>query len=328
MKKSNPLSLMFLCFCLFSLKVIASETLDAPDFPSTVTLPGPANMGTNHQVSSNNTISFTVNAQNQAGQPLNFRFTGITQTTGGGGSGGNSGFRLSNGAYSIPVDISINSRCDGNGATIPGWNSLPNDFNRTYRGRSSANSPCGESQIKVSMPNTSTYSLYAGTYEGTFSISMASESGSAVSSPLMRVTYEVPPLVIITGLRDIVLTREANGRYSSGSAFCIFNTQLAASGDTIDVYITARGNGSNGAFTMQNNGFSINYTTFVARAGHEGSLRSFNLQSGVRQELFPIRLDCNDGVNANLTVEVSADDAQKAPAGLYTGILTLEVIPK
>lgn len=151
----------------------------------------------------------------------------------------------------------------------------------------------------------------------------------STSTGTSYIDVDIPQQVQITSMVDVGGTIDAT-QLASGASYggnvCVYSNV----GTTREYTVTATGDGTAGAFTVQDGGTStLAYSVlFNDSIGGGGS----SLTSGTASDPFAAgagttTTNCGGSANASYTVSFSSTDLQAALAGEYTGVLTLLVSP-
>lgn len=161
---------------------------------------------------------------------------------------------------------------------------------------------------------------------GTMTAATAATDGTVGpnSTGTLLITAEVPNLVRITGLTDLDLgIWDGVNPMSGNDDACVWTT-------TGGYNITATGSGAAGAFTLASGGNILAYT--VQWDDTAGQTTGTGLTSGnalAGQTSAATSTTCAvSGLNSSVIVNISNADLATAPAGTYTGTLTLVVAPE
>lgn len=148
----------------------------------------------------------------------------------------------------------------------------------------------------------------------------------ATSTGSLTIDAFIANLAQISSLDDIDL-----GNYDGTSAMS-GNDQVCVFSNTGGYEVTATGDGAGNAFELSNGTDALDYGVEWADSAGAGSGTA--MTSGAALQFAapsgPITTpDCNGGtsLNARVFVDVLATDLAVAPAGTYTGVLTLTVAP-
>ena len=144
-------------------------------------------------------------------------------------------------------------------------------------------------------------------------------------SPLLAAAVAENPWaasIKISGLNDIALTVRSDGGASGSTTACIYRN------GTGSYTVTASGSGVANAFTLSDgdSGVMPYSVTFDNGSGAKTLTKNTALTglTGANTR----STNCNGGANAIIDVAVSATDFAAAPAGDYTGALTLIIAPE
>lgn len=144
-------------------------------------------------------------------------------------------------------------------------------------------------------------------------------------SPLLAATVAKNPWgasIKISGLNDIALTVQRDGSANGSTTACIYRN------GTGSYTVTASGSGMANAFTLSDgdSGVMPYSVTFDDGSGAKTLPKNTALTGLTGADT--LATDCNGGANATIDVTVSAADFIGAPAGDYTGALTLIIAPE
>ena len=142
----------------------------------------------------------------------------------------------------------------------------------------------------------------------------------ASSTGTIGISLEVKEAVRISALKDIALIAEQGQAASGSSSLCVFSSQGTA------FSLQAAGSGPAGTFALMHGDNSINYAVSLADAN--GAVPVQQGQPVVRSGAKGVDSPCKEGeFHADLSVMVSEQTTMAAAAGIYTGTLTLVVVP-
>lgn len=129
-------------------------------------------------------------------------------------------------------------------------------------------------------------------------------------------------LIKISNLSDILLSRNNVGEFVGGTDACVYRNATGT------YTLTAYGSGENGKFSIidgQRN--SLNYhVSYDDGTGSIAVTSSLALRGRLNANTQSVQ--CAGGNNASITIQVDAEEVDKAPAGTYSGGLTLVVSPE
>lgn len=310
MENCKKLSVILMCICLFSLKVVATNTVSFRFSQPTLSMPGGINSN-NGRVDSTQQDNFKVVAHDASATNgrADFHFV-VRQSALNGGSQ----FKLYNGGSSLPVTVSVRSQYSASGAAVSSREAvLPSTPSSAYKGASAASDSYGNSEIHFLFSDL-IFDLREGVYEGDFSVDVV--SGSVTATQNITVRYTVAPLVQISGLKDLALAwSDRNAEYIGSEHFCIFST-------TSQIAVTARGDG-NGQFLLHHGESTLSYTVLIMSSDALGD--SIPLTANTRNVMTHFRrVNCANSDNVTLTIE-SGRAPVSAITGVYTGTLFLTV---
>ncbi len=128
--------------------------------------------------------------------------------------------------------------------------------------------------------------------------------------------------VKISGLNDIALTVQGDGSATGSTTACIYRN------GTGSYTVTASGSGAASAFALTdgNSGVMPYSVTFDDGSGAAALTKNTALTGLTNANT--LSSSCNGGTNATIEVTVSTADFSSAPAGDYTGTLTLVIAPE
>jgi hypothetical protein len=128
--------------------------------------------------------------------------------------------------------------------------------------------------------------------------------------------------VKISGLNDIALTVQSDGSASGSTSACIYRN------GTGSYRVTATGDGGAGAFSLSDgNSGVMPYAVTFDDGGGATTLTTNTVATGLNNAN-TLSATCNGATNATIAVAVSTADFSSAPAGDYTGVLTLLIAPE
>lgn len=151
----------------------------------------------------------------------------------------------------------------------------------------------------------------------------AASQGSigATSTGSIDINAVIPGLIQISNLDDIDLgTWSGSGDMTGNDNNCVWST-------TRGYNLTATGSGASDAFTITDGSNTIAYA--VAWDDVDTTDQAVTTGSALSgQATDALTTNCAGGDTANVTVTVAEADAAAAPAGTYSGTLTLVVAPE
>jgi hypothetical protein len=230
-------------------------------------------------------------------------------------------FTLANGAETVPVSMTWTDVPTASTITLTPDVATPS----TLTGKL-ANCPGGNNGLlTLTVLNADLGAVPAGTYTRTFAIE-AFNLGSGRPGRRANVTLSVmiPPVIRISNIDDLVLgTFDGVSNMSAADTVCIYKNGGNLYG------ITASGSGAGGAFTINNGSAVVPYAL-----SWQDNLGTVALAAGVqaanRGNAVTASPSCSGGAadNATVTVIIQAADLMSAQQpGLYSGVLTLMVVP-
>lgn len=232
-------------------------------------------------------------------------------------------FSLANGAgQTVAASLSWTDTAAGSTLTLaPG---VPTANTQTGR---LAGCPGGNNGLlAISVAAAALGAAAPGTYSRTFSLE-ATNLGSGRSRRTANVTLSItiPTVIRISDINDLVLgTFDGVNDLVASDSVCIYKNGGSLYG------ITASGSGSGGAFTLSNGASLAPYS--VTWQDNVGNLvLAPGVQAGARGNAVTTSTTCNGGAsnNATFTVRITAADLMSAvQPGLYSGVLTLMVVPQ
>lgn len=232
-------------------------------------------------------------------------------------------YTLANAAgQTIPVLISWTDLVNGNTQVLnPAVGTLNNQTGRI------AGCPLGNNaQITLRVLNANLGAAIPGTYSRTFSVEVTNlGSGRSRRTGNITLSVTIPASIRISDINDLVLgTFNGVNDLVGTDTLCVYKNGGAFFG------ITATGNGAAGAFTLANGTATVPYSVTW-----QDTLGTLTLAPGVqaanRGNAFTANTTCSSGAanNVTLTVRITAANLLAAPAaGLYSGVLTLMVVPQ
>lgn len=157
-------------------------------------------------------------------------------------------------------------------------------------------------------------SISAASTEGRLGVGKgASSSGSA------RVVLEVPDMVKLSGVDDLVLSWNAGqGGFSATDGLCVYRNGAG----TYSVTASSQ-EGATGQFIMRGeSGSAVSY-----EVSWNGEALPAGQRSAVRSDADSAALDCGGGNNVSLSVSASVEQVSQASvSGAHRDTLTLEII--
>lgn len=147
----------------------------------------------------------------------------------------------------------------------------------------------------------------------------------ATSTGSVSISATIPNLARITALNDIAL-----GTWSGTGALAGSDNAICVWSSTGGYSLTATGSGAGGAFTLASGGNTVAYAVEWAQTGGASSGTAVTTGSALTgQTTNATSTSCASGPASTAGVFVSVPEANlsAAPAGTYTGTLTLLVTP-
>ncbi|MDF2444827.1 MAG: hypothetical protein K0S46_63 [Moraxellaceae bacterium] len=232
-------------------------------------------------------------------------------------------FTLANGAgQTVPVTIAWTDVIAGSTSTLSPAVPTP----ETLVGRLAGCPGGNNGLLTLTVLNTSLGAMPAGTYTRTFSVEAAnSGSGRARRAANVTLSVVIPAIIRVSNINDLVLgTFNGVSNMVASDTICIYKNGGALYG------VTATGSGAAGAFTVANGASVAPYT--VTWQDNVGTVAlSAGVQAASRGNANTVSTTCGGGATDNATVTVTITAASLLGAmqpGLYSGVLTLMVIPQ
>lgn len=230
------------------------------------------------------------------------------------------------------------SLVNGAGQTIPAtltWtDSLLGDFSlspavpttMTLTGKLAGCPGGNNGLLTISVLNADLGAALPGTYTRAFTIEANNLGGGRRRrSATVTLSVVIPAIIRISNISDLVLgTFDGVNDLVASDTVCIYKNGGTLYG------ITATGSGAGAAFTVENGGAMAPYSVDWQDATGTVSLVT-GVQASNRGNAFNVNGTCNGGAadNATLTVRILAADLLTAmQPGLYSGVLTLMVVPQ
>ena len=139
-----------------------------------------------------------------------------------------------------------------------------------------------------------------------------------ISQGTVGISLTIPPAISLDGLRDVELSAEQGQSLAGTTPVCVSGTYQGA------YSLAAQGSGSDNDFVLDSGSEAAAYTVSYSDAHGSGELRP---SGGVDERFLASNTGCADGENAELTVSVDSADDPDRTSQVYTGTLTLLVIP-
>ncbi|MGI2026930.1 hypothetical protein [Endozoicomonas acroporae] len=227
-------------------------------------------------------------------------------------------FVLRNGNNTLPVAFKWRGGAPVSGDSIweePGPRNLTSD----QQGATSCEDQSfSQAWVRFELRSSELQSILPGSYSGNFSVDIGQDSASYHSD--VNFTVNLPTLVKISGLDDMVLTRRGNNRYRQDEPFCVFVSGGA------DYRIKASGGAeANAPFLLSNGSNTIPYRVRLSSDGSK--LNSIDPGKWLEATNSSTSLNCSDGNNTKVRVVVLDKWINGKPAGVYKGTLYLTVEP-
>lgn len=147
----------------------------------------------------------------------------------------------------------------------------------------------------------------------------------ATSTGTSDISLTVPELILISGMADVSFgTWSGSGDLDGNEDVCIYTNKAAGT-----YVVTATGDGAANAFTVTDGSNTIAYAVAyndVSGTTGEAALTT-NVQSAQQSGADTSSQSCGGSDNANFHVTVTEANLLAAPAGAYSGTLTLVVEP-
>lgn len=232
-------------------------------------------------------------------------------------------FTLANGAgQTVPVTIAWTDVIAGSTTTLAPAVATP----ETQTGRLAGCPGGNNGLLTLTVLNASLGGMPAGTYSRTFAVEVTN-SGSGRSRRTGNVTLSVviPAIIRVSNINDLVLgTFNGVSNMVASDTICIYRNGGTLYG------VTATGSGAAGAFTVANGASLAPYT--VTWQDNVGTVAlEAGVQAASRGNANTVSTTCGGGATDNATVTVTITAASLLGAmqpGLYSGVLTLMVIPQ
>ncbi|WBA80956.1 hypothetical protein [Endozoicomonas sp. GU-1] len=225
-------------------------------------------------------------------------------------------FVLTNGDNTLPVAFQWRGGAPVSGASVweePGPTNLTSD----QQGATSCDDqPFSQAWVRFELQSSALQSVQPGSYSGRFSVDIG--QGPTGYHSDVNFTVNLPTLVKISGLDDMVLTGRGNNRYRQEEPFCVF---VSGGGD---YRIKASGGAeANAPFLLSNGSNTIPYRVRLSRNG--SNLNTVNPGVWLDATGSSSSLNCNGGNNTKVRIVVQDNSVNGKPAGVYKGTLYLTV---
>lgn len=144
----------------------------------------------------------------------------------------------------------------------------------------------------------------------------------ATSTGTVVISVATASQIQVSGLSDIALALQGSGDVTGDTAACVYRNGAGT------YTITATGSGASSAFEISDGGVNtMDYTvTYDDGTGVQALAASTVLAGRSNADL--ASPTCAGGSNGTIAATVAAADFSGAPAGTYTGTLTLVVAPE
>ncbi|WP_419832911.1 hypothetical protein [Endozoicomonas atrinae] len=227
-------------------------------------------------------------------------------------------FVLSNGSNTLPVAFKWRGGAPVNGSSIweePG----PGDLASDQQGATSCDEqPFSQVWVRFELLFSELQGVLPSSYSGNFSVDIGQDSAGYHSD--VNFTVNLPTLVKIIGLDDMVLTGRGNNRCRQEEPFCVF---VSGGGD---YRIKASGGaGSTKPFLLSNSSDSTPYRVCLSSNG--SNLNTIDPGEWLDATNSSTSLSCNGGTNIKVRIVVLDSWINGKPAGVYKGTLYLTVEP-
>lgn len=234
----------------------------------------------------------------------------------------NDGFSLRNGNNTLPFTLS-------NTHTISNQNqTLQHDQRGPYqKNNSDCVSGSISNRLRFSISQANLEQASSGTYTNRFLLKIGTgwgEGNNAFNSEAEKtvdISITVADLIRLSDLNDFVFgTQSGSTDLTQTDSVCVYRNSSGS------YQVTASGDGTNGAFTINNGIHSIPFTPQWSDGGAFQTLAP-NAPLINQQNVFQSNIDCNSGTanNANLKIGIASSDMQSAPSGNYQGVLNIMV---
>lgn len=232
-------------------------------------------------------------------------------------------FSLANGAgQTVPVTLSWTDTIAGATFALAPAAATSN----TLTGRLAACPGGNNGLLTLAVAATDLGAAAPGTYSRTFAVEATNlGSGRSRRSANVTLSITIPTVIRISDINDLVLgTFDGVNDLVASDTVCIYKNGGLLYG------ITATGSGVAGAFTLSNGASTAPYS--VTWQDNLGTLALVpGVQVNARGNAVTTSTTCNGGAgnNATFTVRITAASLLTAvQPGLYSGVLTLMVVPQ
>lgn len=237
--------------------------------------------------------------------------------------GGTAPFTLATAAgQTVPVQVSWTDLISSSTQTLA---PLVNTAN-TLTGRLAACPGGSNARLNLQVLNSALGSALPGTYSRTFAVDVSNlGSGRSRRAGNVTLSLTIPASIRISDISDLVLgTFNGVNDLVASDPVCIYKNGGTLFG------ITASGSGMAGAFTLANGAATVPYAVTWQDTTGTVTLAP-GVQAANRGTAFTANTTCNSGASNNATVTVRITAANLLTAqqpGLYSGVLTLMVVPQ
>ena len=152
---------------------------------------------------------------------------------------------------------------------------------------------------------------------------MAATQGTlgTTSTGTLDITLDIDNLMRVSNLDDINLgTYAGAGNLTGSDSFCVYRNGAG------NYAITMTGSGAANAFTLANGGNTLPYTVEFVNGGNNAMTTGAALTGQAGANTTSDTCGGTDNVSVNVAVDNA--DLAAAPAGNYTGTLTIVVAPE
>lgn len=156
-------------------------------------------------------------------------------------------------------------------------------------------------------------------------VALAAQNGDigGSSTGSVSISATIPDLVRISGLTDISLgSFTGSGGLDGSDDVCVFT-------NTGGYLLTAAGSGTGNAFTLTDGEASVAYTVEwgTTATATSGTALTSGTAATISSGSFT-NPTCGGSTNAIVLIDISEEALSAAPAGTYTGTLTLTLAPQ